>query len=449
MSLFNLVEQQHAVGLAAHGLGEVTALLVAHIAGRRPNQAGDRVLLHEFAHVNADQVVFTVKQKACQRLAQLGLSHTRRAKEQEGAGRAVRIAEARTGTADGIGDCAYGLILADHALMQFALHQQQLVALTLHQLADRNTGGTRDNLGNLFGADLGTQQLGHVAGFLLRLGVLRGLQPFFKLGQLAVLQLGDLVEVALAGELFNLEADTVDLFHDVLGAERLGFFSLPDFVEVRDLFLQLGDLYFDQPKALLRSFVLLAAHGFTLDLQLDQAPVEAIHHLGLGVHLDLDLGRRLVDQVNSLVGQKAVGDIAMAEFSRSHDGRVGDLHAMVNFVFFLQPAQDGNGGFHRGLVHQDLLEAAFQGGVLFNVLAVFVQGGGTHAMQLATRQRGLEHVAGIHGAFCLAGAHHGVQLVDKDDGLAFILGQFIEHGFQALFKLAAKLGPGQQGSHVQ
>src|SRR6478752_6839004 len=51
-------------------------------------------------------------------------------------------------------------------------------------------------------------------------------------GRFAVLQFGDLVEVALAGEFLDLEADAAYLLHDVLGTERLGFFGLPDFVEV-------------------------------------------------------------------------------------------------------------------------------------------------------------------------------------------------------------------------
>jgi len=64
-------------------------------------------------------------------------------------------------------------------------------------------------------------------------------------------------------------------------------------------------------------------------------------------------------------------------------------------------------------------------------------------MQLAACQRGFKHVACIHCALTFAGTHHGVQLVDEDDGLAFVLGKLFQHSFKALFKLAAKLGPGQ------
>jgi hypothetical protein len=243
--------------------------------------------------------------------------------------------------------------------------------------------------------------------------------------------------------------ELVDFFADLRAALGLGLLGLPDLVVVGDFLLQLGDLVLDQAEALLRGFVLLAAHGFALDLQLDQAAVEAVHDLGLGVHLDLDLGRGLVDQVDGLVGQEAVGDVAVGQLGRGHDGRVGDLHAVVHFVLFLQAAQDGDGGFHAGLAHDDLLEAALQRGVFLDVLAVFVQRGGAHAVQLAARERGLEHVARVHRALGLAGADHGVQLVDEDDGLAFVLGEFVEHGLQALLEFAAELGAGQQRGHVE
>ena len=45
MGLFDLVEEDDAVGAAADGLGELTALVVAQIARRRTQQTGHRVLL--------------------------------------------------------------------------------------------------------------------------------------------------------------------------------------------------------------------------------------------------------------------------------------------------------------------------------------------------------------------------------------------------------------------
>ena len=95
------------------------------------------------------------------------------------------------------------------------------------------------------------------------------------------------------------------------------------------------------------------------------------------------------------------------------DGRVGNIHAVVDLVFFFQAAQDGDGVFHRRLIHLHLLEAPLQGRVLFDVFAVLIQGGGADAMQIAARQRRLKHIARVHGAFGLTGPHHGVQLVDE------------------------------------
>ena len=92
--LLDLVEQDHRVGLAAHLLGELAALVVADVARRRADQARDRVLLHVLGHVDADQVVLGVEQERGERLAQLGLADARRAEEQE---RAVGPVRDRTG----------------------------------------------------------------------------------------------------------------------------------------------------------------------------------------------------------------------------------------------------------------------------------------------------------------------------------------------------------------
>jgi len=70
-------------------------------------------------------------------------------------------------------------------------------------------------------------------------------------------------------------------------------------------------------------------------------------------------------------------------------------------------------------------------------------------VQLAARQGGFEHIAGIHRAFGLAGANERVQLVDKDDGAAFILGEFIQYSLQALFEFAAILGARDQRGEIK
>ena len=123
--------------------------------------------------------------------------------------------------------------------------------------------------------------------------------------------------------------------------------------------------------------------------------------------------------------------------------------AVVDLVALLQAAQDRDGVLDRRLIDQDRLEAAFQGGVLLDVLAVLVERGGADAVQLAAGQHRLEQVAGVHGAFGLAGADDGVQLVDEQDDLALGFLHFLEHRLEPLLELAAVLGAGDQRAHVQ
>jgi hypothetical protein len=129
------------------------------------------------------------------------------------------------------------------------------------------------------------------------------LQALFQLGQLAVLQLGHLVEVALALQVLDLRA-AVDLFLD-LGEPWARWPSRPSrSPRGRRTPLELGDLVLDQARRFLRGLVLLLAHRLALDLQLDQAAVELVHHLGLGVDLHLDAAAASSIRSMALSGRK-------------------------------------------------------------------------------------------------------------------------------------------------
>ena len=119
-------------------------------------------------------------------------------------------------------------------------------------------------------------------------------------------------------------------------------------------------------------------------------------------------------------------------------------------VALLQATQDTDRVLHGRLGSIDLLEAALEGGVLFDVLAVLVQGGGANQAQLAAGQHGLNHVAGVHGAVASsAGADDGVQLIDEGDDLALGGFNLIEHGLEALLEFTAVLSTGDHGSKIQ
>ena len=122
---------------------------------------------------------------------------------------------------------------------------------------------------------------------------------------------------------------------------------------------------------------------------------------------------------------------------------------MVLLVFVLQAAQDRDGVLDRRLGDEDRLEPARQRGVLFDVLAVFVERGGADAMQFAARQRGLQQVGRVHRAVGLAGADQRVHLVDEQDDGAFGRGDFLQHGLQPLLELAAVFRARNQRAHVE
>src|SRR5438270_2218294 len=83
MSLFDLVQQDDAVRLTAYCLGELAAFFVTDISGRRANETGCRVTLHELRHVNFDEGFFASEHKLGQGLCQFGLTDTRGSHEDE------------------------------------------------------------------------------------------------------------------------------------------------------------------------------------------------------------------------------------------------------------------------------------------------------------------------------------------------------------------------------
>ncbi len=122
---------------------------------------------------------------------------------------------------------------------------------------------------------------------------------------------------------------------------------------------------------------------------------------------------------------------------------------MVHLVALFQAAQDGDGVLFTRLIDLHTLKASLQRRILFDVLTVLVKRSRADAMQFSTSQCRLEHIARVHRALSLAGAYHGVQLVDEQDDPAFLLAQFVEHRLETLFELAAKLRSSDQRPHVQ
>ncbi len=235
---------------------------------------------------------------------------------------------------------------------------------------------------------------------------------------------------------------------DVLHVDHVLFHrdrALPALLDLVHLALELPD-HVAHGRGLL---VVLGVHEAGL-LQVE--PLDLLFQVGElprpdGV-LDPPARAGLVDEVDGLVGQVALRDVAPREGrGRLHRGRRVH-HAVVLLVVLLDALEDLHRLLHRGLAHVDGLEPALQRRVLLDVLLVLVERRGADALQLAAGERGLQHVGGVDGPLGAAGADDRVQLVDEEHDVA--RGEdLLHHALQALLELAAVLRAGHEGGEVQ
>ena len=159
-------------------------------------------------------------------------------------------------------------------------------------------------------------------------------------------------------------------------------------------------------------------------------------------------GRPLVDEVDGLVRQVAVGQIPPGQLHRRVDGPVGDGQAVVLLIPAAQAPEDGLGLLRGGLRHLHRLEPPLQGGVLLDILAVLLQGGGPHHLDLPPAQGGLEDVGGVDGPLGGPGPHDVVQLVQEQDHVSRP-SDLRQHLVHPLLKLPPVLGARHHGHQIQ
>ncbi len=153
MGLLNLVEEDHGIGLAPDPLRELAALLVAHVARGRADEAGDGVALHILRHVDADDGALVAKHGLRQGFAQLRLAHARGSQEQEGARGPLGVLQPHPAPADGPGHGLHGLVLAHHPLVENLFHPQKPAALVLRQAGDGDARPARHHGGDVLRRD--------------------------------------------------------------------------------------------------------------------------------------------------------------------------------------------------------------------------------------------------------------------------------------------------------
>ena len=216
-----------------------------------------------------------------------------------------------------------------------------------------------------------------------------------------------------------------------------------------ELFLDLGDLLAQGLQTLLGGVVGLLHERLLLDLQLGELTRGGVDLDRHAVEFHAQAACGLIDQVDGLVGQKAVGDIAIGEVSGGHERAIGDVHTVEDLVLLLEATQNRDGVLDGGLAYHHGLETTGERRVLLDVLAVFIERGRADRVQVATGKRRLQDVAGIHGTLGGTRAHDGVELIDEQDDLALGFLHFLEHSLQAVLELAAVLGAGDQCAHVE
>ena len=330
MRLLDLVEQDHAIRAAAHRFGELATLVVTDVARGRANQASNGELLHVLAHVDAHHRLVVVEQVLRDRTGKLGLTDTRRAEEHERADRAIEVGEPRPRSTNRVRHSSDSFVLADHALMQLRFEVDELEHLALHQAADWDAGPLADDLGDVFRVDLFLQ---HAIAKLQLVEVSRcRVDAALEFGNATEANFGGNVQVGLALE---LRAQLLKLFLQAADGVDGLLLCFPVHLHLVHLRVQQRQFIHQRVESFLRRVVGLVGERDLLDLQLQDAP---LHDVDLGWHridLDAQLARGLVHQVDRLVGQEAICEVAVRQHSRADQRAVLNAHTVVYFVALL------------------------------------------------------------------------------------------------------------------
>ena len=326
------------------------------------------------------------------------------------------------------------------------LHMDELLALGLEQLAHGDSSPGFDNLSDLGRTDLlGDHRLiGLVRLFL-------GLNLFFlfanltfNLRNIAVLQASRFFEATRTNRQLQLSTQLIQLDAELTHAVVASLFGFPTAGESSKLFVLVCKVLAKLLEALRSGLVQ------TIGVRLGQVGLfhtETIHLatqnvdlLGRGVKFHAQAGGGLVDQVNGLIGKLTPGDVAIGQLGRCNQSTVRNGDLVVRFVLRSDTAQDRDGVLNRRLTNEHLLETTLKSGVLFDVLAVLIQGCCADHAELTTGQHGLEHISRVHCAFrATTGTDDRVKFVDEGDDLAVGTFDFVKNSLEAFFEFATVL----------
>ena len=151
--LFDLVEEDHLIGTAAHRLGELTAGVVTDVAGRRANEARDGMRLGILREIETRHRVGGVEEALGDGLGRLGLADAGRSQQEERADRSPR-AEARSIATKHVRDALERVGVTDDAVAEQLLEAEQALGVALEQSLLGNASELAHHLGDMLALDV-------------------------------------------------------------------------------------------------------------------------------------------------------------------------------------------------------------------------------------------------------------------------------------------------------
>ena len=212
------------------------------------------------------------------------------------------------------------------------------------------------------------------------------------------------------------------------------------------LVLQLRPRLLD-PRRLLE--ILTLRRCLVLDLKLTHPLIHLFQLRRERLRIDPQPRPRLIDKVDGLVRQLPIRDVPRAQPHRRLQRLRRNRHPVMRLIARRDALQNPDRVLHGRLLDINGLEAPLQRRVLLDVPAILIQRRRAHRLQLAPRQRRLEHVGRVHRALRRPRAHDRMQLIDEQHDVAVRMPHLVQHVLQTLLKLATELRARHQRPHIQ
>ena len=152
-------------------------------------------------------------------------------------------------------------------------------------------------------------------------GGFRFAQLGFEVGDDAVGQFARTGQIACALGLLQFGARMVERLLHLAGAGHFVPFGLPAGGQGGGFFLEVAKFLFKLRQPVLGGLIRLLFQRLGLDLPLQDIAVERVEFFRFAIHFHTQARRRLVHQVDGLVGQEAVRDVAAGQGSRRRQAR--------------------------------------------------------------------------------------------------------------------------------